>query len=148
MLQWDTESASMITSTLLNAPPAHILMKLKHYSLVPFSRKIVRLRNIHKLLTALLRSYKDPACDTNHQANIKHKLSLFDIEAPPDLPSCQTMVKVQFKVLKAAAKAEHQTHDYRQEFLAHLLEAAETKGDKDKARTIRNIKSAEQMSLL
>ena len=63
-------------------------------------------------------------------------------------PVAGSWLKYISKALKAAAKAEHQTHDYRQEFLATLLEAAETKGDKDKAKTIRNIKSAEQMSLL
>ena len=58
------------------------------------------------------------------------------------------MLKAQFQVLKAAARAEHKTHDYRQEFLANLIEAAESKGDNDKAKTIRSIKRAEQMSLL
>ena len=44
------------------------------------------------------------------------------------------MVKAQLQVLKAATKAEHYTHDYRQDFLDELIQVAKSKGDSDKTR--------------
>ena len=86
--------------------------KLKQYCSVPFSHKIVKLHNIHRLLTALLRSYKDPSTENELQQSIKAKLALLDVVASPDLQSCRTMVEAHLQVLKAATKVEQHTHDY------------------------------------
>ena len=56
------------------------------------------------------------------------------------------MVKAQLQVLRAATKAEHHTHDYRQDFLNELVQVATAKGDNDKAKAIKSIQRAEQMS--
>ena len=120
--------------------------KLKHYCSVPFSRKIVKERNIHRLLMALLRSYKNPSSDVAIRESLISKLALLDVTAPLDLATCRTMVKAQLQVLRAATKAEHHTHDYRQDFLDELIQAATAKGDNEKAKAIKSIQQAEQMS--
>ena len=75
----------------------HAGRKLKYYYSVAFSYKIVKLRNINRLLTALLRSYKDPSTQVEIQQSLTAKLALLDFIPPPICRAEDQMSKLTFK---------------------------------------------------
>ena len=120
--------------------------RLPKFKNAPYSPALVRQRNLVKLLETLQSHYNNPYDLSGELHESISKLGSLKVPIPQCAQSCQQALQRARKELSEILKKEVRSQPLRKAHLEECLQSATAKGDSKRAKAIRGMQQAEDVS--